>query len=101
MTKKECLEALNEIECCYWEEDKSIGARHIFANSKDIIRDLINEHFDNQFLDAEVEILISLLRPIEEELGMDITLLIDKLRRIQNTLPKEKGVVEIVEFEID
>ena len=63
-----------------------------------ILEQLIKEHFDNQFLDGEIELMINLLKTVEDELGMDITLLIDKLMRIQNTLLKDESVVESIEF---
>ena len=46
----------------------------------------------------EIDLMISLLKTVEDELGIDITLLIDKLMRIQNTVPKDKSVVESIEF---
>lgn len=63
-----------------------------------VLEQLIKEHFDNQFLDGEIDLMISLLKTVEDELGMDITLLIDKLMRIQNILLKDKSVVESIEF---
>lgn len=66
--------------------------------NKDVLQELINEYFDNQFLDGEIELMIGLLKIFEDELGMDITLLIDKLMRIQNTVLKDKSVIESIEF---
>jgi hypothetical protein len=47
---------------------------------------------------GEIDLMISLLKTVEDELGMDITLLIDKLMRIQKTLPKDESVIESIEF---
>ena len=44
--------------------------------------------------------MIGLLKIFEDELGMDITLLIDKLMRIQNTVPRDESVVESIELEL-
>ena len=64
-----------------------------------VLVDLINEHFELQLTSSECDLIISSLKSLEDELGMDITLLIDKLRKIQSTLPKQEGVVECVEFD--
>ena len=96
LTKKECKKALDDLFDDSLIED---FASRTSIKKYYILEQLIEEHFDNQFLDAEVELLISMLRGVEDELGMDITLLIDKLRRIKNTLPKEEGVVTFVEIE--
>ena len=98
LTKEECFKALNDL---YYASSKA----RLFFTDRDycygILKQLINEHFNNKFLDGEIELMISLLKRVEDELGTDITLLIDKLIRIQNTLPKEEGVVTCVEFEVD
>lgn len=103
LTKEGCQKVLDKRKEAYENVFKVsvIERNDEFYEDIDIIQQLIHEHFDNQFLDAEVELLISLLRRVEDELGMDITLLIDKLKRIQSTLPKEKGVVTCVEFKDD
>ena len=44
---------------------------------------------------SECDLIIWCLKPLEEELGMDITLLIDKVERYKNIVPKQEGVVEL------
>lgn len=70
-----------------------------FKSKLDKLKQLIEEHFGLQLTRSECDLIEVALKPSEEELGMDITLLIDKLRRIQNTLPKEEGVVTCVEID--
>lgn len=60
---------------------------------------LIHEHFDNQLTREELDFLIELVKPYEDELGMDISFLLAKLKYMKNMLPKEKGVVESVEYD--
>lgn len=93
------MEKLTKVKCVF-----ALAGLYSAANGEhdeenlNILEQLIKEHFDNQFLDGEIELMISLLKTVEDELGMDITLLIDKLMRIQKTLPKNEGVVESIEF---
>ena len=90
LTKEECVFALAGLY-------SAADGEHDEEN-KDILQELINEHFNNKFLDGEIELMIGLLKIFEDELGMDITLLIDKLIRIQNTVPRDESVVESIEF---
>lgn len=121
LTKDELLRNLKNVQEKYKDKIYKTFELNIYAMVSDVIDYLENEHFEsselelnsektrsnppleleNQFLDGEIELMISLLKRVEGELGMDITLLIDKLIRIQNTLPKDEGVVTCVEFEID
>ena len=102
LTKEECLGALCVFKYyAIGNHCENENVKSTIEHSYNKIEQLIEEYFDNQFLDGEIELMISLLRQVEDELGMDITLLIDKLMRIQNTLPEPKGVVTCVEFEID
>ena len=93
------MEKLTKVKCVF-----ALAGLYSAANGEhneenlNILEQLIKEHFDNQFLDGEIELMISLLKTVEDELGMDITLLIDKLMRIQNTLPRDESVVESIEF---
>ena len=86
LTRAKCVFALAGLYSAADEENKNV------------LEQLIKEHFDNQFLDGEIDLMNGLLKIFEDELGMDITLLIDKLMRIQNTLLKDKSVVESIEF---
>lgn len=63
------------------------------------LEQLINEHFELQLTSSECDLIISSLNSLEEELGMDVTLLINKVRKLQSKLPKQEGVVECVEFD--
>lgn len=90
LTKTKCVFALAGLY-------SAANGEHDEEN-KDVLEQLIKEHFDNQFLDGEIELMISLLKTVEDELGMDITLLIDKLMKIQNTVPRDESVVENIEF---
>ena len=93
------MEKLTRVKCVF-----ALAGLYSAANgehdeeNKNVLQELINEHFDNQFLDGEIDLMISLLKTVEDELGMDITLLIDKLIRIQKAFPKDKSVVESIEF---
>ena len=79
------MEKLTRVKCVF-----ALAGLYSAANgeydeeNKNVLQELINEHFDNQFLDGEIDLMISLLKTVEDELGMDITLLIDKLMRIQD-----------------
>lgn len=53
----------------------------------------------NKLTSSECDLIISCLEPLEEELGMDITLLIDKIERYKNIVHKQEGEVECVEME--
>ena len=100
MNKKECLDAVKYLYFTsgeYGKKDEN-GLTQDFRD-KELLKQLINEHFDLQLTSSECDFIISTLEPYEDELGMDITLLIDKLRKIQRTLLKEEGVVTCVEFE--
>lgn len=90
LTKTKCVFALAGLY-------SAANGEHDEEN-KDVLEQLIKEHFDNQFLDGEIELMIGLLKIFEDELGMDITLLTDKLMRIQNTVPRDESVVESIEF---
>ena len=103
LAKEECIESLN-----YLRNDVcSVCAGeypHCWSrcNSKphySKLEKLINEHFDLQLTSSECDLIISSLNPLEEELGMDVTLLINKVRKLQSKLPKQEGVVECVEFD--
>ena len=90
------MEKLTRAKCVF-----ALAGLYSAANDEEnlnILEQLIKEHFDNQFLDGEIELMIGLLKTVEDELGMDITLLIDKLMRIQNTGLKDKSVIESIEF---
>lgn len=101
LNKEKCLEAIKLLEEsdteyeCYWD---TIGH---FRNPRAIetIDQLINEHFELQLTRSECDLIEFALKPLEEELGMDITLLIDKIQKHKCIAPKEEGVVESVEFE--
>ena len=53
----------------------------------------------NKLTSSECDLIISCLEPLEEELGMDINLLIDKIQKHKDIAPKPKGVVEYVSFD--
>ncbi len=99
LTKEKCLEALSSLEMEIMHASSlSYRYKERVLSVSNVLFQLINEHFDNQFLNGEIDLMISLLKTVEDELGMDITLLIDKLMRIQKALPKDKSVVESIEF---
>ena len=101
LTKEELLRNLKNVQEQYKDRIYKTFELNVYAMVSDVIDYLENEQFDNQFLDGEIELMISLLKRVEDEKRTDITLLIDKLIRIQSTLPKEEGVVTCVEFEVD
>ena len=53
---------------------------------------------DIKLTSSECDLIIDCLKPLEEELGMDITLLIDKIQKHKDIASKPKGVVEYVSF---
>lgn len=78
---------------CYHEEDES------FFDALEQLEQLIKEHFEFQLTSQEIDLIRYALRPLEDELGMDVTLLMDKLWRMVDILPKEKELVECVEYD--
>lgn len=44
----------------------------------------------------ELDFLIDTIKPLEDELGMDITLLIDKLEEMQEATPHQNSVVDCI-----
>lgn len=59
----------------------------------------IDKTFDLQLTASECDLIISVLEPLEVELGMDIALLISKIYTHKNNAPKEKGVVGCALFD--
>ena len=57
------------------------------------------EYDDIKLTSSECDFLIWCLKPYEKELGMDVTLLIDKIEKHKQISTKQKGVVESVFFE--
>lgn len=51
-----------------------------------------------KFLQIEIDILVGLLRPLEEELGWDITFLIEKIKSLP-VEPSSNSKVTFVEME--
>ena len=90
LTKENCESALEEYD---------FRSERPLPHEYSLLRRLINEHFELQLTVSECDLIISSLNPLEEELGMDVTLLINKVRKLQSKLPKQEGVVECVEFD--
>ena len=61
--------------------------------------DAINSVDMHKGIIDECDLIISCLEPLEEELGMDITLLIDKIQKHKDIASKPKGVVECVSLD--
>lgn len=101
LTKKECLDALEMIVFVegYYNLEHMLVDDKCCSLKYRMMYDLINEHFELQLTSSECDLIISGLKSLEEELGMDVMLLIDKLRKIQSTLPRGEGVVECVEID--
>lgn len=58
------------------------------------------DDYDNlQLTRDECELIIDALKPFEEELGWDVTLLMEKIEEYKSLLPKGEGVVECVEID--
>lgn len=53
LTEKECREALDHLEKCYWYQDCSYGAMSRVRKDLDILNKLIHEHFSNPPLKFE------------------------------------------------
>lgn len=112
LTKEECIDIVEYLDFFYGDnlistaklrKEKSKELQKIdldnFKSKLDKLLELINEHFELQLISSECDLIISGLKSLEEELGMDVMLLIDKLRKIQSTLPRGEGVVECVEID--
>lgn len=109
LNRKECEEAcLYLLLHCYetdapalenGEKDKVYKFTPSGFKENEIFKQLIEEHFDNQLTYEEVDLLIDLVKPHEDELGSDISLLLFRLRHMKDMLPKGKGVVESVEWD--
>ena len=100
LTKKECLEALGALEMEIMNASSlPYTYKERVLSVSGVLFKLIKEHFELQLTSNECNLIISSLKPLEEELGMDVTLLIDKLRKIKSTVPRQEGVVECVEFD--
>lgn len=69
------------------------GNKKVWSELVECIRGLI----DNQLTYEEAEFIVDLLKPLENELGMDVTLLINKIRSISEEPKKE--FVTSVEFD--
>lgn len=63
------------------------------------LESLIDQRFNTQLTRNECDFIIDCLKPLEEECGMDITLLIDKINKHKYMASRQEGVVECVEFE--
>ena len=104
LTKKKCKEALEVSRFLEVVIRGEKGNFEYYSDFKDtvtfvLLEQLINEHFDLQLTSIECDLIILSLNPLEEELGMDVTLLINKVRKLQSKLPKQEGVVECVEID--
>lgn len=53
LTKKECKQALDHLEKCYWDQVNSYSAMNGVRKDLDILNELINEHFSNPPLEWE------------------------------------------------
>lgn len=53
LAEKECREALEHFEKCYWDQDNSYGAMNGVRKDLDILNKLIHEHFSNPPLKFE------------------------------------------------
>ena len=58
-----------------------------------------NQTFELELTRDECELIVDALKPWEEELGWDVTLLIEKIEMYKHILPKGEGVVECVEID--
>ena len=97
LTKEECNKAQG-ILCIFVNHEEYFDADEL-SMCLSIFAELIYEHFELQLTSSECDLIILGLKSLEEELGMDVMLLIDKLRKIQSTLPRGEGVVECVEID--
>lgn len=53
MNKKECEDALNQIEESYYNSDNSFGAMKQFKKDVEVLNILITDHFENKPLEFE------------------------------------------------
>lgn len=97
LTKEECLKALDfiEEETTVIEDYKTLP----FITCNHLQLQPINEHFELQLTANECDLIILGLMKLENELGWDVTLLINKVLKHKYISPTAKGVVDCVEIE--
>lgn len=94
LTKEECLKAVELIKESYGEGEFQYNYDEIY-----LLEQLINEHFELQLTANECDLIILGLMKLENELGWDVTLLINKVLKHKYISPTAKGVVDCVEIE--
>lgn len=82
------------IECEKWELLDCVKV--LFYQNKELKS---NPSFELQLTRDECELIVDGLKLWEEELGWDVTLLIEKIEEYKSLLPKQGGVVECVEID--
>lgn len=102
LTEKECTKAQAILHEYKDYPDEVDGDDISWAVS--VFAELIYHHFDNQAFELqltrdECELIVDALKPWEEELGWDVTLLIEKIEEHKSLLPRGEGVVDCVEFD--
>ncbi len=100
VSKKECLEALSDIEndlCELEEHRKGVAVSCLYNESLDKLNQLINEHFDNQPLKFEQ---INTGKPVfdNEDHGWIVVAYIDMLRKRIRYIDVD-GLCGWIEFE--
>lgn len=83
LTKKECLEALDGLVKDHKTASKTV-------RNKCIIEQLIEEYFESHKLSYnELDFIIECVKPYEKELGLDVEILVSKLKSMKDEA-KEK-----------
>ena len=96
LTKEECVKAHTSF--CKMHDNDDDWSPEDGSWGLEVFSELIDKYFSLQLTRSECDFIISCLEPMEKELGIDITLLINKLKGQREEMPKEKGVVENIEY---
>lgn len=80
-----------------WYYNNTVKVNYKLQSEVDELKS--NQTFELELTRDECELIVDALKPWEEELGWDVTLLIEKIEKYKSLLPKGEGVVEYVEID--